>query len=299
MVKERKNVIEHNKFVEIGKELIKKPNNSLGLSKLNVLSVRDQSTINTHLNYYYSENFIRKSKESRRNYELNWEKIIYEFILFLDRELEEQLNQKNIAYFSKTPFYKDLWEKENRYIIILLREIMIYGNNTILKEVFQEGLEVLKYFDFMNEKLIWYKDIMDKDFNETFSSMDPERLNFVYRNENQELNIFIQFMDSIDRINEPELQTLIEGVINKDIERMSKYTPEEAFEEAEKEKEENKRRKKEEAKKKLKEKRDKYNQNLSDEEIDRRVDNRYMSASEILEVRERELTEKNKENQDN
>lgn len=242
MVKIRKPITEHLSMIPILKELVYKDNNSLGLSK--ILN-KDQSTINIHLNYLYEELFIKESIDTTRTYQINYNKLIEEFILFIDKELENQLEEKKIQRFSESEFYKCLWEEENEFLKILLGITIRKSNKTILNEIFDECLKILQYYKF---------DDINIDTNK-YPRIELGRIWIVYRKENEALSKFVSFIGDIQFLNESSgLRTEIEGEINKKIENESKYSKEESYKIVE----ENQLKKEEEVSQLLKENESKY-----------------------------------------
>jgi len=215
MVKIRKPIKEHLKILSILNKLIEKDNNSLGLSK--ILN-KDQSTINIHLKYLFEELYIKRSDTTTRTYQVNWIKIIKEFIIFLDFKLKDELNQEEQEQYSKSDWWFPLWEKENEFIIIILKKVMFQDGLNTLNEVFEECFKIILNYKFE-----------DYNIDEKSNIIDNSRLWWVYKEERKDLNLFVILIEDIQRVyGSSKLKIEIEEIINVKIESESKYSVYEA-----------------------------------------------------------------------
>ena len=84
--KKRLNEIDNLVVFEIIQGLILSPNNSNGLSK--VLG-KNQAGVYNQLKILKEKNYIISSNIKKNAYQVNYSKIIYEFILYIDEKLKD------------------------------------------------------------------------------------------------------------------------------------------------------------------------------------------------------------------
>lgn len=162
--KKRLNEIDNLVVFEIIQGLILSPNNSNGLSK--VLG-KNQAGVYNQLKILKEKNYIISSNIKKNAYQVNYSKIIYEFILYIDEKLKDNYDPTPNSPFEmdpihKTLIFKELWENNNEYIVIFLEKIINHKNENSkytpknLRDVFYIGLMTIKNLEIVRDEFFVY-----------------------------------------------------------------------------------------------------------------------------------------------